>query len=161
MFRFRFAAGVVLAAVAILGLAGPVAAGDSVPFKGYLEGDVTRTPAPPIVKVDIDAEGRASHLGQFTLDIPHDVTPATRTAEGYYHFTAANGDKLTAEFTGKSTPIPDTTFLFIEENATIIGGTGRFAGANGEFKVYRLFDMATGTTIGCFEGSISRENGKE
>ena len=70
--------------------------------------------------------------------------------------TAANGDKLTAEFTGMSALIPDTTFLFIEEHATIIGGTGRFAGAKGEFKVYRLFDMATGTTIGCFEGAISR-----
>src|SRR6266849_6035819 len=37
-----------LAAFAVLGLAGPGAAGEDVPFKGRLEGDVTITPlAPP------------------------------------------------------------------------------------------------------------------
>src|SRR5262249_29799476 len=37
----RFA--VALAAVAVLGLAGPAAAGEEVPFEGILEGEVTRT----------------------------------------------------------------------------------------------------------------------
>ena len=35
------------------------------------------------------------------------------------------------------------------------GGTGRFAGATGEFTVERLVDTATGETEGSFEGTIS------
>ena len=106
--------------------------------------------------MDIAAEGQATHLGRFELDVPHLVDPATRTAVGEYRFTAANGDTLTADFTGQSTPVPGTTLLYIEEQATITGGTGRFAQATGSFKVYRLFDTATGVTVGDFEGSIAR-----
>jgi hypothetical protein len=156
MFRTRFAVRLALALAAALGLVGPAAAGPPVPFKGYLEGDVTRTPVPPLVQVDIDAEGRATHLGRFTLDVPHLVDPATRMAVGQYRFTAANGDALTADFTGLATPIPGTTLLYIEEEATITGGTGRFAEATGSFTAYRLFDTAAGETVGWFEGTISR-----
>src|SRR6202040_176766 len=41
MKRYSFAASLALAVVVVLGLAGPAAAGDQVPFKGYLDGDVT------------------------------------------------------------------------------------------------------------------------
>ena len=48
MKRHSSAASLALAVLAVLGLAGPAAAGDQVPFKGRLEGDVTVTPlAPP------------------------------------------------------------------------------------------------------------------
>ena len=151
-----FAASLVLAVLAALGLAGPVAAGEQVPFKGTLEGDVTVTPLdPPFVQVDVDATGNATHLGRFTLDIPHVVDRATRTAVGAYEFTAANGDKVYAEFTGLATPTEIPGVLYIEETATITGGTGRFAGATGSFTCERLFDTITGTTIGSFEGTIS------
>src|SRR5437879_13232737 len=100
MMRHSFAAGLALA-VAVLGLAGPVAAGEHVRFKGRLEGDVTVTPlAPPFSSVLIEATGKANHLGKFTLDIPHVVNAANGTAIGSYEFTAANGDTLTADFTG-------------------------------------------------------------
>jgi hypothetical protein len=45
--------------------------------------------------------------------------------------------------------------LYIEETATITGGTGRFAGATGSFTAERLYDMVAGTTIGSFEGTIA------
>jgi len=145
-----------LAALAALGLAGPVAAGEQVPFKGSLEGDVTVTPlTPPYVQVDVDATGNATHLGQFSLDIPHVVNRADRTAIGSYEFTAANGDTVFAEFTGLATPTAVPGVLYIEETATITGGTGRFAGATGSFTVERLYDTIAGTTIGSFEGTIS------
>ena len=83
MKRFRSAASLALAVVAVLGLAGPAAAGEQVPFKGSLEGDVTVTPlTPPLLHVDVEATGKATHLGKFTLDIPHVVNPATRPAVG-------------------------------------------------------------------------------
>jgi hypothetical protein len=96
----------------------------------------------------------ATHLGRFTLDVPHVVDPATRTGVGLYIFTAANGDMLIAQFTGQATPIVGTDLLYIVEAATITGGTGRFDGASGDFTAHRLFDTVEGTTVGDFDGSI-------
>ncbi len=130
MKRYSSTASLALAVVAILGLIGPVAAGEQVPFKGSFEGDVIVTPlAPPFLSVLVDATGNATQLGQFTLDIPHVVNRANLTAVGTYEFTAANGDTVIAEFTGIATPTDVPGVLYIEETATIIGGTGRFAGA--------------------------------
>ena len=152
----RSAASLALALLAVVGLAGPVPAGEQVPFKGSFDGDVTVTPlAPPFVMVDVQATGEATHLGKFTLDIPHVVDRATRTAAGSYEFTAANGDKVYAEFTGLATPTEIPGVLYIEETATITGGTGRFAGATGSFTSERLYDTIEGTTTGSFEGTIS------
>jgi hypothetical protein len=127
-----------------------------VPFKGSLEGVVTTTPlAPPFVSVVVNATGNATQLGEFTLAIPHTVNRADRTAVGTYEFTATNGDRLSASFSGKATPTPTPGVLYIEETATIMGGTGRFAGATGGFTTERLFDTVAGTTIGSFGGTIS------
>ena len=156
MKRHSFAASLALAVVGVLTLAGPAAAGDPVPFKGSLGGDVTRTPISDTqVGIDIDAAGTATQLGRFTLEIPHLVDLTTRTATGSYEFTAANGDMLTAEFTGRAGPSDIPGVIRIVEVATITGGTGRFAGATGGFTVVRLYDPAAGTTVGYFEGAIS------
>jgi hypothetical protein len=152
----RSAASLALALLAVVGLVGPVPAGDQVPFKGSFEGDVTSTPlTPPLVMVEVEATGEATHLGKFTLDVPHIVDRVTRTAVGTYEFTAANGDKLYAEFTGLASPTEIPGVLYIEETATITGGTGRFAGATGSFTAERLYDTIEGTTTGSFEGTIS------
>jgi hypothetical protein len=155
MKRFHFAANTALTIVTFLGLARAVAAGEQVPFGGRLDGTVTRTPAPPLVLVDVDATGNATQLGRYTLDIPHVVDPTTRTAAGSYQFTAANGDMVFAEFTGLATPTDIPGILYVEETATITGGTGRFAGATGSFTTKRWFDTVAGTTSGSFEGTIS------
>lgn len=146
------AGGLALAVLAVVGLAGPAPAGDQVPFKGRLEGTVARSDSPPPIVVDVSASGTATQLGQFALDIPHLVIPPT--ARGFYYFIAANGDTLTAEFDGVSTPVAPN-LLYIVETATITGGTGRFAGVTGSFTGERLYDTLAGTTIGSFEGTIS------
>jgi len=102
--------------------------------------------------VDGSATGQATHLGRFTVAFPHTVNFVTRAGVGTFTFTAANGDTLTADFTGQAQPGP---VVSIVEHATITGGTGRFAGATGSFTVQRLFDPANGTTTGSLEGSIS------
>lgn len=140
------------AILAVIGLAGPAPAGEQVPFKGTLEGTVARSDPPPPIVVDVSASGTATQLGHFALEIPHLVIPPTAT--GFYHFVAANGDTLTAEFDGVSTPVAPGV-LYIVETATITGGTGRFAGATGSFTGERLYDTLAGTTIGSFEGIIS------
>lgn len=145
-----------IALALVFSLAGPVAAGEQVPFKGSLSGTVTVTPLdPPIASVHIDATGNASLLGRFTLDIPHVVNQAIRVGAGTYEFTAANGDTLTADFTGTATLLAPGV-LSTAEIATITGGTGRFTGATGSFTAERTFFVATGTTTGSFEGTISR-----
>jgi hypothetical protein len=122
------------------------------PFKGTFEGTQTTTPLePPRALVDGSATGEATHLGRFTVEFPHIVNFVTRTGDGTYTFTAANGDTLTADFTGQAQPGP---IVSIVEVATITGGTGRFAAATGSFIVQRQFDPASGTTRGSFEGTI-------
>jgi hypothetical protein len=140
---------------AIQGIVGSESA-QELPFKGRLEGTVTITPlAPPFVSVLVNATGNATQLGEFALAIPHVVNRTDRTAVGTYEFTAANGDTLSADFTGQATPTATPGILHIEETATITGGTGRFAGATGSFTCERLFDTVALTTTGSFDGTIS------
>jgi hypothetical protein len=143
----------------VLSLAGPVAAGDQVLFRGSLAGTVTVTPLdPPIASVLIEGTGNATQLGRFTVEVPHVVNQAIRVGEGKYVFTAANGDTLTADFTGTATLL-EPGVLSTAETATITGGTGRFAGATGSFIAERIFFVATGVTTGSFEGNISSLGG--
>lgn len=125
----------------------------AVPFRGAFEGTQTLTPlTPPMAMVDGRASGEGTQLGRFDVAFPHTVNFATATGVGTYTFTAANGDVLTATFTGQAQVGPVTSIV---EQATITGGTGRFAGATGSFTSRRLFHPATGTTTGSFEGTIS------
>jgi hypothetical protein len=126
-----------------------------VPFKGRLEGTATITPGtPPFVSVSIEGTGNATHLGRFTVQIPHVVHTTNRTSTGTYEFIAANGDTLTASFTGQAT-LTAPGILSIVETATITGGTGRFADATGSFTVERVFNQVTRLTTGSFVGTIS------
>jgi hypothetical protein len=158
MLRRSFTASFALAALAVLGLAGLAAAGEQVPFKGSLGGVVTHTPVDAQTDfVLVEATGTATQLGQFAVIVPHFVNTTTRTAEGYYEFTAANGDTVYAEFTGQASPTTTPGVLKIVETATIdpTRSTGRFAGVTGSFVVERLFDRIAGTTIGTFDGTIA------
>jgi hypothetical protein len=122
-------------------------------FRGSLEGTQSVTPGqPPFATVDGEATGTATLLGRFTVRFPHTVNFATATGEGTYTFTAANGDMLTAHFTGAAQL---GVIVTIVEEAEITGGTGRFAGASGSFTARRQFNQATGVTTGSFEGTIS------
>ena len=152
MKRRMFFVSVALPVVAIVMLAGSATAGEFVPFKGVLEGTVTRSDPPPPLEVVVTGAGIATQVGLFSVKIPHTVTPPI--GNGFYYFVAANGDTLTASFDGVS-KAADPGFLYIVERAKIIGGSGRFAGASGSFVVERLYDIAGGTTAGSFAGTIA------
>lgn len=145
----------IAAALLLVSLAGPVSAGDQIPFRGSMSGTASITPiAPPIVSVLLETSGSATQLGRFTLEAPHIVNQATLTASGTYVFTAADGSTLNASLSGSAVLVAPGV-LAISETAAITGGTGRFAGATGSFTTERTFFPATGQTHGSFEGRIS------
>ena len=147
----------VLAALVLVGLAGPVLAGQEVPFRGTLEGSFTVIPVnPPAINRELSATGEASLLGDFTYDFPHSVdrsvTPAT--GEGFATFTASNGDQVFAYVYGEATLVAPGV-LHVVELGEIIGGTGRFANASGGYTVDRLVDTVNLTTVGTFDGTLT------
>ena len=155
MKRYISAASLALAVLAVLGLAGPVAAGEQVPFRGSLEGtDITTAVNPPFVSVKVQATGNATQLGKFTLIALNTVDTRTRIGTGNFLFTAANGDTVFGTAIGKAT-LTAPGVLTIVENSIITGGTGRFAGSTGSFTGTRLKYLATGVTTGSFNGTIS------
>ena len=64
-------------------------------------------------------------------------------------FEAANGDHLYSTGAGVGDPLGH-----VVEQHTITGGTGRFAGATGQFTVDRMISLVTSITHGTFDGYI-------
>ena len=138
-----------------------VAADKGVPFKGSLEGHETIVPiSPQFLSSVLKGTGNATHLGSFTVIKMDFVNLVTSIDLGSLAFTAANGDILTADFTGQASPTVTPGVLSVVETAFISGGTGRFAGATGSFIITRSFDLATNLTAGSFEGTISSPGAK-
>lgn len=125
--------GVVTAALLALSAAAPTAtAADPVPPDWIASGTGSTAPDPER-GIDVDAfSGRSSHLGNFTGEGFHVLNPLDFTFAGQAAWTAANGDKLFASYTGQVFPSgdPDYPYGFV---ATLVadGGTGRLAGADG------------------------------
>jgi hypothetical protein len=87
------------------------------------------------------------------------VDLAAATSTGTFNFTAANGDQLFTTTTGGEEEFipPNTSVVALV--ATIVGGTGQFAGATGTFTIRErlIIDFASGTSSGSgsLEGQIS------
>ena len=129
-----------------------VAADNGVPFKGTLEGKDFITPLdPPFLSSIMPGMGDATQLGRFMVVRTATVNLLTSTDIGSIAFTAANGDILTADYTGQASPTATPGVLSTVETAFISGGTGRFAGANGSF----IVTGATNSNASSFEGTIS------
>jgi len=131
------------------------AGSQDVPLKGRLEGEYTLSfPGPTVLAVTGEGTGNATQLGQFTFEYDEIVDLTNGTGVGTYVLTAANGDRLTATWTGLGFPTSDPNVLAIVEHATITAGTGRFAHAGGTFTVERLFNFTTNSGGGSLEGAI-------
>jgi hypothetical protein len=138
-----------------------VAADNEVPFRGRLEGIDFITPIDPqFLSSLMKGTGDGTQLGRFTVVRTATVNLLTSTDIGSIAFTAANGDILIADYTGKASPTATPGVLSVVETAFISGGTGRFAGATGSFIITRSFDLATNLTAGSFEGTISSPGAK-
>jgi len=125
-----------VAALTILGLGLHASAAASVPFQGRADLVITGAEdlTPTSRRLTASATGQATHLGRFTRTETIVVNLANGTFTGTLVFTAANGDRLSADIAGSFTsPAGDSaagTYMFT-------GGTGRFQNASGraEFEV--------------------------
>ena len=130
-----------------------------VPFRGSFTAADQGVVVPPHLLVQGTGGGNATHLGRFTMTYSAVADLATPTATGTFDFVAANGDQLHTTFAGVAAVSPDPTVVSFTEVLTIVGGSGRFAGATGTFTVRRIavVGFATGrsTSAGSFEGHIN------
>ena len=112
-------------------VAGPLMAGDSVPFE--LEATVTSQHFEPgkgrvLGTYTMTREGTGTHIGKFTMA---DVTTLTLTNDGIWFegsgtIVAADGDEIDLDSWGWTWAPGDAAGSF-----EITGGTGRFEGATG------------------------------
>lgn len=132
--------GAVVALLAVVGLspaAGASGSGQEGPFKGVVSGEVEFLPATDCLTWGLattmtDVPGVGSHLGRMTMSSRHCSPAGDDFGPGTMTFTAANGDEILATYTGTA-PFPGPGAEVIEgtSHATIVGGTGRFEGAEG------------------------------
>ncbi len=100
-------------------------------------------------------------LGSFTLfySLPVDfafafTSPGNAGGSRLIVGDAANGDSILAYFFGNNAGLCDNGDLHIVDLWTIIGGTGRYAGARGSFTTDQCSSFDTGETSGTISGTI-------
>jgi hypothetical protein len=135
-------------------------AGSELPFRGSFTRQSSAAFEPPITLVITGTQtGTATYLGQFTAASEDRVNTTNNTGTGTFNFTAANGDRLLSTTTSVENEFVPPNLTTITLNATIVGGTGRFAAATGSFVIHITdaidFVTNTATGAGSFEGIIS------
>ena len=135
MHRFMLLAGLVLATA--LAVPAVAATADSVqrPLTGRCETVPTIVPSPTpgaLFRVTITGTCRLTHLGRTEQVAVEDVFagPGGLTLAGTSTYTAADGSTFATAFSG---PVQQTgpNAVTFEGTETVVGGTGRFAGATG------------------------------
>jgi len=134
--------------------AAPAAAETEFLLKGSFEATETQQVVFPIAFIDATGVGNATHLGLFTYHLQAELYLPTLTASASATLIAANGDMIFGEGSGQGTPTGTPGIVSIVEIYTITGGTGRFAGATGNFRVERLINRATFASSGTINGTI-------
>ena len=138
-------------ALGLVMMAIPAASADSAsrPFKGSVVGSVTFPTGTECenygglnVRTDGYATGVASHLGRTVLTTRH-CSPEGPDFAGTATLVAANGDEVFIDYAGvNGPPDPDTWILVSTAEFVIVGGSGRFEGAEGggQLIAYVLFE---------------------
>jgi hypothetical protein len=114
----------------------------------------TQQVAFPTITVNGMGSGNATQLGLFTISYHALLNIPTLSATTSATVVAADGSSLFGQGTGQGTLTGAPGIVSIVETYTITGGTGRFAGAMGNFTVERLINRATLTSSGTISGTI-------
>jgi hypothetical protein len=132
-----------------------------IPISGNIAGSESYAPFPDPAQgfyVNGSVTSTDTQLGPFTefytapvaFAFPGEDTGASRLIVG----DAANGDSILTCLIGNNPDLCANGDLHIVELATIMGGTGRYAGARGAFTVDRCVNFATGDTSGTISGTL-------
>lgn len=112
------------------------------------------------VRTDGHATGLSTVLGETTLMTTH-CAPEGPDIAGKATLVSADGDEVHLEYVGANAPPdPDTGVLVSLTDFTIVGGTGRFEGAEGEgtltaYVLFEGFEDPEWVADWAWEGSIS------
>ncbi len=102
--------------------------------------------------------GKSTHLGKISLTATDCITPMENhyTFKGKLTITAANGDKITGDYSGSFLPL-DTPPMYSLSDAKleITGGTGRFSNAKGSADFKGSQNIQTGKGNIEADGTIS------
>ena len=130
-------------------------AGAQVPFKGADAGEWGEGThsCGALFPVFVETSGQATHVGNYSYSSRECVNFANSTYSGTWELTAANGDTLAGTYAG-TFEIVGSNIEYEQENA-IGGGTGRFAGASGDFHVSGLASLDDFSDVQELEGAIS------
>ena len=144
-------------AAVFISAATPATAGEMVPFKGTVSGNIiSNTPLDEChLLTDVVNGGNATQLGRFSGTAQFILNVCDFSYIGTYEFTAANGDSISGSFIGRSTPTGTPGVVDNDETAFITSGTGRFADATGTFHLGGQIDNNTGTFALPWQGTIS------
>jgi hypothetical protein len=133
-------------------------------INGTIAGSEIYTPFPDPAEgfyVNGSVTSTDTQLGPFTLfySLPvdfafADTPPGSPGGSRLIVGDAANGDSIVAWFLGINVGLCDNGDLHIVDPWTIIGGTGRYAGARGSFTTDQCVNLVTGETSGTISGTI-------
>jgi hypothetical protein len=108
----------------------------------------------PTIFVNGAGFGNATQLGLYTISYHAQLNIPTLSSTVSATLIAADGSSIFGAGTGQGTPTATPGIVSIVETYTITGGTGRFAGATGNFTVERVINRATLLTSGTISGTI-------
>jgi hypothetical protein len=155
------ARGALVALILLLASSAPAFADTDRPMLGQFS--LTGVPADPrcgpdALTLGFTGVGNATHLGsifgnatnctEFTLG-----TEAVDIWDGLATFVAADGSTLTTAYAGIQ-QAPVAGIASVETTHTVLGGTGRFAGATGLWTLRGEVDFTSGTSDGSIAGWI-------
>ena len=134
------------------------ASATALPFKGTVKAVETSDyqEATNSARIHLEGTGNATQLGSFTVVTDFTLDLVTLRGVQTSTLTAANGDALKATVQAQGIDNGDGgVTLRTVETATITGGTGRFAGATGNYVMQRVLVEETGVSSGTLEGTIT------
>lgn len=102
--------------------------------------------------------GKSTHMGKISLRANDCITPMEDhfTFKGTVELTAANGDKLTGDYSGSFIPLNSGSMYSLSDAVLqITGGTGRFSKATGTAELEGTQNIQTGKGKMEINGTIS------
>ncbi len=121
----------------------------TVPFKGTF---TTKDSVTSPTQDEITGIGELTHFGKSTFVAEVDGSDFPLVS-GTQIITDANGDEISSTFTGSVIGPDANGILLITNHNTITGGTGRFAGATGNFTQKAIASIYTPIGSATFDGT--------